>query len=938
MNPSIDRLHALLSDAAEKSLHERVPLLEEAVELADAVGLPSDRVGVRIALAEAYAFSGHPQGVLVPFAWLRERFDARDPALDDDDRRAILWVNKWIPKQLASHPEVPLHQVHAALDDMRRRYRRARQPQGPVLGATYSVEQLVHGDRAADAAFRAWVTAPRSELSDCEACEPTQRARHLAALGRHADAVAEVDPVLAGDLTCEAQPESAICAVLGSLVVLGRSEEAGRLHTVAWRRVRDEPGHTGLVADLIAFCARTGNPGRGVQLLSHRLADLSAPASPIDGMLLAAAAARLVTPLVASDHGEHVLTAPSGQRCTVAELADRLPGEALALAAAFDVRNGTNALGDRVCDLLTAADLGPVDLGALGREELITAELLGASAHPDAPDLTGLADLGTRELADAGDRATRYCGDQAERAVADAWLAGRDVRLADAEAAGPWEQEACAHLDRLVAAGAPDPTAAKEFTIASAERYRRIGQTGQALLSEQRLALVTGDADGVRAAADEIERLGTPEELVRSRSRLAFVTGDPDESERLLDSLAPYLNLPAIGEARVSVAAALLNRPAGGPEERVADLDRALGLLTSGEQPAITVELLRARADVLRFLERTDEAFSDLDKAIETARTAGATGQWLESRGDRADAVAGREGPGVAEALFARIAADAEAAGANEVAVGLRTAQSGCLAELDRVGEAAEIAEQGLALLAGDDIRTALAALRASECADPVLELGHARELAARAVRGFATEPDHPFGSRALAHLAELQWRSDDSAQALVTYDAARAQAMATNQSDVVAAMHRWRVWPVLALDGLDAALRELDAGEAAISALESRVLTDPEVRVALEAWDADAERLILSTVRARVLGASDRPREGLAALGDAEAAFRASGDEDSAALARELHNALTADAAAQDKAAREAPAVEAAGAESGRERPARPGLWRRLFGGDNGR
>ena len=86
-----ERLAALLEDAHRLPNEQRIPLLETALELADASGDRRQGVEIRIRLAEALQFVGSiDSGPLIQ--GLIDRLDARE-ITDPEQVYSVLWMN-----------------------------------------------------------------------------------------------------------------------------------------------------------------------------------------------------------------------------------------------------------------------------------------------------------------------------------------------------------------------------------------------------------------------------------------------------------------------------------------------------------------------------------------------------------------------------------------------------------------------------------------------------------------------------------------------------------------------------------------------------------------------------------------------------------------------------------------------------------------------------
>ncbi len=346
---------------------DRVREALECVGAADALADDVRAVRARLLLVDSYGLlDAQRPRLFTPFAWLLARWDAEPHLFGAAERHAFLWYFKWASVYVLDHPEVPLARVEQALADMRERYVRAGEPLAPYEQSRYKVLRHLHGDAdpRVGEAYEAWACLPRSELSDCGACEPTDRVLREVALGRHAEAVEAALPVLA-EGGCLEQPHRMADAVVASLVVVGAPERAAAEHSRAVRLHTGRTGDGAGLADQLHVSARVGRYGRGLDLLTRALHQVETHPAARERLRLSVAGARLLGGLVEAGHGDVEVASrrPDGRfalprgaaelRAELVEVADRL-------AAAFDERNGTPTVGRRVRAALFAPDLPPV--------------------------------------------------------------------------------------------------------------------------------------------------------------------------------------------------------------------------------------------------------------------------------------------------------------------------------------------------------------------------------------------------------------------------------------------------------------------------------------------------------------------------------------------------------------------------------------------------
>ena len=565
-----DRVHqcrrprrARAARAAEPSL--RTDPLEQLLPRAEQLGDPLLEADVRIALLSALEFSGRPTEQLLPhFGWLVQAFDDRPTWWSADHDRTVLWTYKWMISHCRNDHRVPLHVVDDMLAGMEERYRRQGRGLAPVLSSRYQVESFVHGAAVAQPAYQAWREAPRTDLSDCAACEPAQSARHLAALGLHERAISEAHPVLAGDLTCMSEPQSIAADVLASLLLADRAQDAAFWHVRAARISRTQPYETGSMATHVEVAARAGQLGRSLELLEERVTDLAAPRHPRDALDLAVAGVVCLDRLLGAGHTDLEVRAPDGVRRPIAELCAALAATAEEHADAFDARNGTDRVGAWVRARIAAPDLPRLPLGPASAPtvEALSA-LTGAepSWQPDAdPSADEEAALPLMDLWQAHEAAQRRGDSDAGDRIGSAWAARNATDAA-------WE--------KLLADHAEAP--------------------------ERALAVLDLTRSALRAAQEPDERL----DLLARRGR-EFARRASGELEEVMIGLSADVARPSILAAHRQDEEAGDADPAPGPRVRTiierafASIERVDALVAAGERqldPSVSPRALaRGRA------------------------------------------------------------------------------------------------------------------------------------------------------------------------------------------------------------------------------------------------------------------------------------------------------------------------------------------------------
>ena len=299
-------------------------------------------------LVKAATFSGRPDLLLVAFAWVLAKFDARPDRYGWAEFN-VLWRYKWVLSAVGEFPQFSRTKCDELLLDLSARFAAAGAGRHAALGAELGLARDL-GDRPREAAVHAkYVRARRTYLSNCPACVANGEVNYHANRGRYARAVAAADPILSGNLTCEGVPKSTYADLLEPLWELGRLDEAMDFHTRGYRLVARDATDTAEHARHAEFLVLTGNTTRAATLAGKHLAGGDADVAPA-ARLRALSRYRVVFAVLADRGVKAVKLAPPAGHPLAAAANDGkiapdvafawVDTEARTLAAAFDARNG----------------------------------------------------------------------------------------------------------------------------------------------------------------------------------------------------------------------------------------------------------------------------------------------------------------------------------------------------------------------------------------------------------------------------------------------------------------------------------------------------------------------------------------------------------------------------------------------------------------------
>ncbi|MET9625107.1 hypothetical protein ABZZ37_30640 [Streptomyces sp. NPDC006464] len=324
---------------------QRTVTAEELVEAAEPFEKPDVLVTALLELMTAYEFTGEHRKSPVVFARLLKLWDTESESFSPWEAHQVFWRFKWVTTSLLQVPEMPLSSVQGWIDQMRSRYEAANHGMQPVAAMRYHVASHT-GTGVADA-YDLWATRPRTELSDCEACETRNLAWHQVTAGDDTGALDTWRPVLEGDQGCSEEPQASQARALLPLLRAGRADEARSHHLTGYRRVRGNTGMQDEVGMHLEFCALSRNEGRGLEILAENRPLFDADGAPLARLGFLTGVEVLLARLDEEGHADTAVAGPPGRNWTAAGLLAHVRAEADRLTAAFDARNGTTAVGDR---------------------------------------------------------------------------------------------------------------------------------------------------------------------------------------------------------------------------------------------------------------------------------------------------------------------------------------------------------------------------------------------------------------------------------------------------------------------------------------------------------------------------------------------------------------------------------------------------------------
>ncbi|MFI8081435.1 hypothetical protein ACIF6L_11650 [Kitasatospora sp. NPDC086009] len=627
----------------------RTVTAEELVDAAEQFDDTAVRAMALLELMEAYEYDGERSKTPVVFARVLKLWDTDRDGFGEWAGQQVFWRFKWVATALLGTPDVPLDAVRRWQTEMRDRYRAAGHGLQPYYAQRYHL--AAHTGIDTEQAFELWAARPRSELSDCRACEIRAQAGHHVRSGDDRRALDAWRPVFEGESTCAEEPYLSHAYALLPLLREGRLDDARSSHLVGYRFARGKSGMARAVGLHVEFCALSGNEPRGLEILAENR-DLFGVTGDQAGRLdFLTGVEVLIAGLARGGHGGLAVSGPPGAAWTVDSLLSHLRTEADALAARFDARNGTDAVGARRRARLERRPLLAEPL-ALGVRAASAPELSAAPATPAAPPRA--AEPEPADFADLVVRARELHllghpdGDRLWERVAERFGAA-DYRHTEGTAAGSAarlraelaEQRAHTAIER------DDWTGGRAALLEAADLFERAGLAGRALAVRTRALVVElGDVEGATSDWPALDAaLAEAEALLAAPPAADAAAAGPAITT---DDYLIVLQCRAFAAHHDLVRA--LPEPPTGTLERFEDAVAAYRR-ESTERGSLrrTATARQYGADVAARQGRMAEAVAELRGALEqldaaelpwhTPRVLGLLGQVLLQNGDRAEAV-----------------------------------------------------------------------------------------------------------------------------------------------------------------------------------------------------------------------------------------------------------------------------------------------------------
>ncbi|MBW0253295.1 hypothetical protein [Cellulomonas sp. PS-H5] len=626
----------------------RTQAAERQVRLVDAEGPDAARAYALGTLVEAYQWGGEVDRSFVAFARLLRWWDEHPEHFDEQDRHGLFWSFKWMISGLADFPTVPAEQIDRTLADMERRYALAGNGMDAVAYERFAWARQ-RGAADVEAAYQAWIATPRDDFSQCEACDPGDRAAWLIGTDRAEEGIRIIEQTLAEDPSCASEPADMLSYLAEAYLDQGRPRDAARTHRRAVAALAEaESDMVGARGRRVRLLARGGQAERAVRAIEADQQYLTGGDTPYSRLAFARLVGAATHVLRSAGQGDLPVRLTVVPATTVTELDDWLRSEATALARQFDARNGTSAESESVArawatePAADALDLDVLPRGLAARGGAVPAaggsgdDAAASDGAGTATSADGAAPADARRAAPADPaalvaEAERLAGtgdlESAAGAYLDAAVAFEGAGLLTESGFGYAEAAHCAQVlgdddgaasgyaaavARLRAADVP-ATVVTPVVVAWAGAAAVTGQAEAVLAEADGLLLrLTADAapdDDDRApelvAREQAEHRRAAADLDDAAARLLATLGGPERSAaaatRAQSAAEAYAGLGALADAAHAFwLAGRLHDGLGSVEDAVWHLESAMEGFQAARQRAPHGEVANALVDVLR--------------------------------------------------------------------------------------------------------------------------------------------------------------------------------------------------------------------------------------------------------------------------------------------------------------------------------------------------
>ncbi|MGO1487531.1 MAG: hypothetical protein ACTHWA_03115 [Arachnia sp.] len=273
----------------------------------------------------------------------------------------LMWIYKWMPGVLSGNPEFSKDDVDGAIADMTADYNREGIPGKAITQVNLSWAI----NKGANDEVAHWLevvaATPTDDYGNCEACSRRLLINAAIQLGDSKRALTILNELIHGDFDCVEEPQASYARCLGILADAGKHAELNIAIDAILNdtyKVFDDPV---ALSDVAVFLVTTGDAPRALALVKRVLhciednpLDQETHERQLAALAVVASANAALAEKALPEADKPSLARYLGQEKphTLASAGDMARRAALDLAAAFDLRNGTDQHTQRITEIL----------------------------------------------------------------------------------------------------------------------------------------------------------------------------------------------------------------------------------------------------------------------------------------------------------------------------------------------------------------------------------------------------------------------------------------------------------------------------------------------------------------------------------------------------------------------------------------------------------
>lgn len=325
---------------------EKVAILEQMVQIADALNDVELGYLCRNDLITAATFGGMTDRAVVAFSWCLAQSD-RDP--ERFSEVLLLWKYKWVLGVAPDFYNISLEKIRGLQADFEHRLKRG----GFGLRSYYKLRM----GNARELGFfeearqfeKLWKGCDRDAMVDCAACEQDELVENYVRAGDYKQAFRAARPILSGKLSCSGVPCQTYWKLILAALSIGDLNKASKYYSLGYPLAAGKPEFLHCVSWHLCYLTCAEDFPRGLRLIERNLPWGIVCPNPARRALFFSAAANFFDRLGTSRPQPRRVRLPESfplyredSRYSPLSLADWFRSQSQELAEAFDARNGNS--------------------------------------------------------------------------------------------------------------------------------------------------------------------------------------------------------------------------------------------------------------------------------------------------------------------------------------------------------------------------------------------------------------------------------------------------------------------------------------------------------------------------------------------------------------------------------------------------------------------